>query len=148
VVDPQKPRSIEGIKVDHFTSKLHFLHGTCFVSYGKEGDQLFVADGSTIGEYEIHYEDKTMETIPLVYGKHVRDWWNWDKPIDVSDSKVAWSGENAYSRKMKKHIHVYLTSWENPHPNLKITSIDYVSTGGTAAAPFCISITAEEGLTR
>jgi len=36
---------------------------------------LFVPDDTLIGEYKVRYDDKAVETIPVVYGKDVRDWW-------------------------------------------------------------------------
>jgi hypothetical protein len=142
-VDPEKPKEVKGIKLEKLVSKLHFLHGTGFGAYGNAGDPLFVADDTLIGEYKINYEDKSTVSIPIVYGKDVRDWWNWDKPVEVSRGKVAWNGENAFAKQMKKQIHLYLATWENPKPATKVLSVDYISTGGSAGVPFCIAITTE-----
>lgn len=37
---------------------------------------------------------------------------------------------------------MYLTTWANPHPTKKITTINFVSTEQTAT-PFCVAITVQ-----
>jgi len=37
-----------------------------------------------------------------------------------------------------------LNVWENPHPDKKVTTVDYISNMKTRNAPFCVAITAEE----
>ena len=97
-----------------------------------------------IGKYIVHYEDKTKETIEIVYGKDVRDWWFTPEEKGVSRGQVAWEGENERSKSFPGvKLRLYVTSWKNPKPTKKVTSIDYVSTKSSAAAPFCIAITAE-----
>jgi hypothetical protein len=41
-------------------------------------------------------------------------------------------------------IRLYLTTWENPKPDKKITAIDYSTTKETPCAPFCVAMSAEE----
>ncbi len=138
------PEKVEGIKVDKALVKLHILHST---GYGggpnQEGNEGFVADDTVIGKYVVHYEDKTKEEIEIVYGKDVRDWWFADGDKDVSRGKVAWKGENDASKQYNMKIRLFLTTWKNPKPDKKVVSIDYVSTKTTAAAPFCVAMTAE-----
>ncbi len=143
-IDRQHPKKVEGIKVEQSAARIRFLHGTGYGAYGEAGGALYVADGTPIGEYIIHLADGTKETVPIVYGKDVRDWWDWDKPFEVTRGKVAWSGENLYSRQEGQKIHLYLGTWENPKPNVKISKIDYFSTDTSAAAPFCLAITLEK----
>jgi hypothetical protein len=137
------PTKIEGLKVDASAGRIHFLHGTGYGAYGDVGDALFTAEDTLIGQYVIHYADNTTATVPIEYGKDVRDWWCWDKPFQVSRGKVAWTGQNLFARQQNQQIHLYLATWENPKPDVKILSIDYTSTATTAAAPFCMAITVE-----
>ena len=137
------PRKIEAIAVDRSFSRLYILHATGFGGYGKEGDPLFVADGTPIGEYKVHYADKSTETIPVVYGKDVRDWWNVDKSKEVSRGKLAWEGTNDYVKQFDLKIRIYRTTWENPHPAKRVTRIDYLAVGNTVCAPFCVALTTE-----
>jgi hypothetical protein len=142
-VEKRFPTKIEDIKIDQAAKRIYFLHATGYGSYGEPGAVTFVADDTKIGEYVIHFADDTTVSVPIVYGQDVRDWWNWDKPFGVTRGKIAWSGMNLFSRQQGQKIYLYLATWENPKPDVKVSSIDYVSTATTAAAPFCIAITAE-----
>src|SRR5262249_6045471 len=92
----EKPDKLEGIKVGKAFTKLYILHatgygnGTVIGQEGKEGDPLYVADGTQIGEYKVHYEDGSTEAVPIVYGQDVRDWWYTENLKGVSRGKVAW----------------------------------------------------------
>jgi hypothetical protein len=138
-----KPEKVEGIEVGKPFAKLHLLQAT---QYGNSGDDdenpNGVKDGIEIGEYKVHYEDKTTETIPVVYGKHVRDWWNFDDGKDVSDAKLAWTGTNPAAEMFNVKIRLYKTTWTNPRPDKKVTHIDFVSKM-TNCAPFVVAMTAE-----
>jgi hypothetical protein len=56
---------------------------------------------------------------------------------------VAWEGENDVI-KAPDEIRLYRTIWDNPHPEKKIVSLDFVVTAPERpVAPFCVAITAE-----
>ena len=134
---PDRPEKAEGIKVNKAFRRLHILHGTGW------GGVDEVTDGTLIGEFKVHYEDKSVETIPVVYGEDVRDWWNWDNSKEVTRGKVAWTGENDAANQSNLKLRVYLTTWENPKRDKRVASIDYLSKK-TKAAPLCIAMTLEE----
>jgi len=140
------PDKVEGIKVDAKCSKLHFLQATCFGGGpNKPGNVLHVPDGTLIGEYRLTFEDDSTLAIPIVYGQDVRDWFYVEDEGAPSRGKVVWNGENDRATLVGAKIRVYLTSWRNPKPDKKITSIDYVGKKGeTPAAPFCVAITLEK----
>ena len=139
-----KPEKVQGIKVGRAFSKLHILHAT---GYGggpnTEGNPLFVEDDTIIGQYTVRYEDKSEEIIEIAYGKDVRDWWFSQTEKGVTRGKVAWIGDNALAKQTDMGVRLYLTTWTNPSPRKKVAAIDYLSTNQTAAAPFCVAITAE-----
>jgi hypothetical protein len=142
----EQPDMVKGIKVDKKLAKLHVLHAT---GYGggpnAPGTAWHVEDDTPIGAYKIHYEDKSVETIPIIYGQDVRDWWFREDEKDTSRSKVAWKGENDLANKYGCKLRLYLTTWENPKPDKKIVSIDYIGRKDeTVAAPFCVALTLEE----
>jgi hypothetical protein len=146
----EKPNKVEGIKVDQSCAKIHILHATGYGNgqtvgeEGKEGDPLFVADGTKIAEYQIRYADGSSATIPVVYGQDVRDWWFSEKSKGVTRGKVVWEGDNELATEIRSRIRLYLTSWDNPHPAKKIATINYVKTQlDSPAAPFCVAITLE-----
>ena len=127
------PDKLEGIEVNKKAAKLHFLHATGW----------FADDETVIGEYVVNWDDGTSVTIPIAYGKDVRDWWYGDDDPEPTQGKVAWKGDNELAKGFDIQIRLYLTTWENPHPGKKVASIDYVKTGDSVAAPFCVAITLE-----
>ncbi len=135
---PDRPEKVEQIPIDQDFKTLYILHAT---QYGT-GPYL-VEDGTVIGQYVVHYEDKTTETIPIVYGEDVRNWWNGDGSKPVARSSVVWRGGNAAAAKYNLSLRLYLTAWQNPQPGKKVTGVDYASTNTTDAAPFCVAMTAE-----
>jgi beta-galactosidase len=128
------PEKVEGLKVDAKLARLHILHAT---AWGTD-------DGTLIGEYTVNWDDGTSVTIPIEYGKDVLDWWYYPDSGEPTRGKVAWKGENDGAKTLNATIRLYLTTWENPKPDLKIKSIDYSSTKQTQAAPFCVAITGEK----
>jgi hypothetical protein len=146
----ERPNKVEGIKVGKAFAKLHLLHATGYGNGsvpgepGKDGDPLFVADDTQIGEYKVRFADGSTEAIPVVYGKDVRDWWFTEASKDVTRGKVAWKGDNEFSKLFKSQIRLYITTWENPHPTKPVATIDYIKVGDGPAAPFCVAATLEE----
>jgi hypothetical protein len=150
LLQAEKPSQVEGIKVGRACAKIHIRHATGYGNgqvvgeEGKEGDPLFVADGTKIAEYQIRYADGSSAAIPVVYGQDVRDWWFNDKSRGVTRGKVVWEGDNELAKEIRSRIRLYLTSWDNPHPAKQIASINYIKTqADSPAAPFCVAITLE-----
>lgn len=138
----RRPMKVDGIKVGHAAVKLHILHATGYGNVPPDSP-LYIADGTKIAEYKIRYDDGTHANIPVVYGEDVRDWWFNEGDKGVTRGKIAWQGDNELAKGFNKRIRLYLTTWENPHPNKKIASIDYSKVGDGPAAPFCVAITLE-----
>jgi hypothetical protein len=133
---PKLPKKVEGIAVDRKFAKLHLLHATQW--YDNDEDAI-------IGEYVVTWEDDSSVTIPVVYGKDIRDWWYYEDTPEPTRGKVAWKGENEAAKALNAKVRLYLTTWENPKPEKKVKTIDMVATKeGTAAALFCVAMTAEE----
>jgi len=126
------PPSVPGIKVGTRCRRLQFLLGTGLVE----------RDGLPIGKVVVRYADAQTREIPVVYGRHVRDWWFDPKLPRPKGGVVAWSGLNQASRLKGMAIQLYKVSWENPLPDLIVDSIDLVSLM-TDSAPFFIAATAD-----
>ena len=90
-----------------------------------------------------NYEDKSQETIAVVYGKDIADWWYTEGATELSRAKVAWKGENDVAKNQGSKIRLYLRTWRNPEPQRKVVSIDFGSASYTGASPFCVAITVE-----
>jgi len=116
----------------------HFLHAA--INAGKE---TTAKSGDQIGAYRLHYASGQVRELPIVLGKDVMDWWsqNGESP-SAGDPVIAWTGSNAKSRRENRNIRLFKTDWENPLPDTKIDTIDFVSAHSTAA-PFLVAITVE-----
>jgi hypothetical protein len=110
------------------------LHATHF---GAKEDAI-------VGYYTVNYEDKSQETVPLVFGKDIMDWWYGGETKEPARAKVGWKGDNQDATNQGAKIRLYMTTWKNPEPARKVVSIDFGSTNSEDAAPFCVAITAEE----
>jgi RNA polymerase sigma factor (sigma-70 family) len=139
-----RPTKVEGIAVGRKLAKLNFLQGTEYGGGGEEGDPLFAPDGTLIGEYTVHYGDKTSARIPILYGRDLRDWWHLDQPKAVTRGVLAWRGATPYSRRLGYKVFLYVSTWDNPQPSKLVTHLDYQS-ANTMCAPFCLAISAESG---
>jgi hypothetical protein len=135
----QKADRIEGIVVNRAARKIHFLHGTVF---GHSNPAI--SDDTPLAEYTIRYDDGSTAKVPVVYGEDVRDWLSPEECRLVRRGKIAWVGENNESKRLERHLYLYLATWENPTPRKRIAAIDYAKVGENPASPFCVAITAEE----
>lgn len=132
------PAEVEGIAVGRKFVRFYVLHAA------QTGPPNSVRDGTPIGQYRFHYEDGTTATMPIVYGEDLRDWWRKEGLGAVTRGQVVWMGSNWCASRDKCLLRLYLGAWENPHPDKKIASLDYISTAETVAAPFCVAMSVEE----
>src|SRR5262249_20288295 len=114
-------------------TRLHVLHGTGYT----------VDDGTAIARYVVHYADKSTETIEVVYGTDVRDWWYQEGDKEPTRGKVVWKGSNEAVKSSGRSLWLFSLTWKNPKPDRKIATIDYISTL-TRSAPFLVAMTLEE----
>jgi hypothetical protein len=135
---PDRPPNVEGILLNRHISRLFILHGTQW------GSPNSVQDGTPIGEYKVHYDDGSTASMPIVFGQDVRDWWNWDRGRPVTRGRVVWTGGNLVTDKYEVTLRLYLGVWQNPHPEKRVESVDFITTKDTICAPFCVAMTVEE----
>jgi hypothetical protein len=135
-VSPDFPASITGIKVAARGKRLHILHAC----------QQQTQPGTELGNYVVHYTDGSRETIPIVYGKNLVDWWHFGtQNNDPSDARIAWTGSNPMIEDRREgglEIHLFAYTWTNPHPDKEISTIDLVSSA-SQCDPFLIALTLE-----
>jgi hypothetical protein len=96
-----------------------------------------------VARYVIHYADRQVSEVPIVYGQHIADWW-FDPKIQLgtTEAKVAWTGQNEAAKSYGQSIRLFRFSWDNPLKDLEISSIDLVS-DKTDSAVFLIAVTLE-----
>lgn len=100
----------------------------------------------------LHYGDGSTREINLVAGGQAFDMWF---PLFKSGvperffkmapgTERAWTGSNAHVRKWQPEMAIilYKSTFENPQPEVKISSIDFVSTE-TITCPFFVGLTLE-----
>ena len=129
---------VEGIPVNRRIARLCILHAT------EGGSPSSVKDGTVIGRYKIRFDDGSEESVPIVYGEDVRDWWDFDDGRPVTRGRVVWTGGNIAADKYKVTIRLYLGVWENTHPGKMVNTVNYISSTNAPCKPFCVAITVEE----
>jgi len=88
-----------------------------------------------VGEYVVHYADGKAVNIDLIYGRNIRAW---DDQSTAMSYGFAWRTRAQDGRL----VGVSELRWRNPRPDMKVTSIDFVS-ADTEASPFLLALTAE-----
>jgi WD40 repeat protein/tetratricopeptide (TPR) repeat protein len=133
-LDPLYPEKMRAIRVGRQCRRLHFLHGAGWVT----------AEGTTIAHWVIHWADGQEESVPVVYGRDVRNWTFWPTmPTETGGAQPVWKGPQArWKNTTESGVRRYQSTWQNPRLDVPVASIDFVSTGA-ASAPFLLAITAE-----
>ncbi len=127
------PTEVRDIQVGKLCREMHFLHGAVWVAL----------DGTPIGEYLVEYSDGEVVTIPIVYGRDVRDGGAFPfDPLDVSDAEVAWPAEGLDKPESRIRGVLYRKQWKNPHPEKMVKTIALRSLK-TSVGPFLVALTVE-----
>lgn len=122
------PGRVEGIPIQAPCRRLHFLVGT----HGAE------AEGASLGSFLVHFRDGATETVPLGYGRELRDW------HFGPDSGPAFDGVEARNEPNPagELVRLFHLCWENPRPDVPVARLDFASVGARSA-PFVVGITLE-----
>ncbi|MGC9159627.1 MAG: hypothetical protein ACP5FH_11620 [Terracidiphilus sp.] len=127
------PETVKGIPVDRKGKALHFLQAAAFVGS---------APGLKIGEYVMHYENGETRVADLIYGENELDWWVNPAEGHVTKANEVWFGSNPATRSRGMKTRLIQFTWNNPLPEVTITSIDFVSCL-TTSSPMLVAITVE-----
>ena len=126
-LDEQYPTELRAIPIRSTCQRLHFLQGAGGVA----------TEGTQIGSYIIHYANGRKETLPIIFGEDVESWAaTSDAPKTLKRAKGVW----AAARPKGGVVRLFDNTRENPHPEIEITSVDFVS-ALTHCPPFLIAIT-------
>lgn len=137
------PVAVDHIKVDRLCQRLHFLHG-----FGWDASRL-----TPVATWVIHYADGKSVDVPVVYGRDVLSSWSpsglgapearfvaaggkvaWEKAVEAAKTSPA--GSKTVSR-------LFLTTWQNPRPTVKIDALDLKSNPKIFATPFLVALTVD-----
>jgi len=113
------PEKITGIPVNTTAKKLCFLHSSAWES----------AKGTGVVEIVVHYANNQSRKILIKSREEVEDWWfHTENSIFPANAELAWEGSNDLVKDLGFVLKLYRYTWENPLPDVEITSIDLVST--------------------
>jgi WD40 repeat protein len=128
---PEYPREVRGVSVQRHCCALHFLHASVWA--------YKLSPGTRIGAYLVEYADGQKEEIPIVHAEDMLEWQVINDPVEaLKHATVAWTGRTPHNRPVR----LFKRTWENPRPDVMITSFDFRSTV-TDAGPFLIAVTIE-----
>lgn len=104
------------------------------ISLGRNAEQLIflhctgwqVEQNKEVGQYLVRYADGMQETIPLLYGVHIRAW---DDEGMAVRSRIAWEG----TTQAGKRARLRTFTWQNPNPNKRIESVEFRAVDPVAA---------------
>jgi beta-galactosidase len=131
------PASVTGIPVNQKADALFFLQAAHLQQKPggndrKRGKKLEIAD------YIIHYADGTSEKAPVYAGIGVEDY-HQQSPTPLPGAQIAW--QQPYEESDGFAV-AYSMQWNNPHPDLEISSIDLVYGPDKRGVPALLAITA------
>ena len=133
---PDLPSAVDGIPVNLPARRLHFLGGV---------DSLFSSftPGEPVGHCVIHYADGQQAVFPWRARKDFdNSQYNPRSSRSITDSMVVWIGMTPRLEAQNCRLRLMKATWENPRPDVQITSIDLKS-ANAAPAPFIFAITAD-----
>lgn len=128
------------IPVRRAFTRLHALHGTRWEE----------EEGMTIAELVLRYQDGAAETVPIVFGEHLRHEkarrdadgdFDIDNHPECTQGTVAWLGP-APERPGEVQLRLYKTTFPNPRPAVEVVQIEYISKV-TRSAPYLVALTVE-----
>lgn len=143
--DPPKkfPTAVRNIAVDRTCRRLHFLHGN-----GWELEK-----NVQVSKYLVHYSGNTKIEIPIENGRDILATWvkgdqtEEERTFGNLGGMFAWknspSPTESSSRSGQVTSRLYITSWQNPRPQIKIDSIDFESLPIVFATPLLLAVTVE-----
>jgi hypothetical protein len=97
----------------------------------------------TAGWLVWHYSNGSTERAPITYGQTTARFWGDLQQITREQNfpEPVWKHhETAQEVGIERWLRLYEQSWDNPHPELTVTTLDFVSNRDSPAAPFIVAI--------
>ncbi len=102
--------------------------------------------GEPVGFLIWHYEDGTIERVPILYGVHSARFWcdeeqSRDEQLVRNLVSPVWSEHQTREQVgVERQLRLYQQRWTNPHPDVQVTSLDFVAATNSPAAPFLVAM--------
>lgn len=133
---PEYPLSIPAIPVNIRAQRIHFLGALA-------GLYRLFPYGTPIGRCVVKFEDGRQTEFPWrAWQEFDNEWFNPRSAREHTDSKVVWRGMDADAEASNNRVRLMMSTWQNPWPETKITSLELRS-DNQSPAPIIVAITAE-----
>jgi hypothetical protein len=120
------PLEVKDIAIGHPFKKLHLLNGAFNI--------VMPSAHVTFAKLILHYADGSTEELGVTAGEQALRCVDGAIPEDLSmlqtsQTELAWVGSNPYLKKNNPSasLHLYRATFDNPKPDIKVTTIDYLS---------------------
>jgi WD40 repeat protein len=129
------PKHVDGIPINRKLERLQILHAV-------QGSMPPV--GTRVGNYLVHFANGRLEQSPIIFGRGIGDWHERpDDPVGATGAVIAWKGNNPATKIAgTRGIRLFKRTWENPAPDIEVTTVDFVAEH-ESAYPFLVALTAE-----
>jgi hypothetical protein len=122
-----------GLRVARTFQKASWVQGTLWTAPGND----------TSGWLVWHYADGSLERVPIVYGRTTARFWGDLEQVNGERNfpDPTWKHhETSQEVGKERWLRLYRQSWENPHPDITVLSLDFVSNTNCPAGPFIVAI--------
>lgn len=132
-------KSISEVPVNRKFEQLHLLQGAAFRA----------ERGTVLAHARIDYADGTWELLPIAYGVHTADLWRscFEPPVELAaNSRLGWVAIPPAVVGGGLSTRMFLTSFDNPHPDRMVETVSVQSTDAVASV-IVVGITVGRALT-
>ena len=144
---PGLNRYHEPTSQDHPPARLNLPLDRCFRSAQWLQGTLWVGSpGDPVGFLIWHYQDGTMERVPIRYGADTARFWcddeqRRDEQLVRDFVAPVWTGHQSREQVgVDRELRLYQQNWVNPHPDVRVTALDFLAATNSSAAPFLVSM--------
>jgi len=131
------PAQVTGIPVNQKADALFFLQAAR-IDAPRRADEIRDFKKYEMADYVIHYADGEDENVPVYSEISVANYLQ-PSPTAIPKAQIAWVGPYADGSGCAV---AYSMQWDNPHPDVAITSIDFVYGPDRRGVPALLALTA------
>jgi beta-galactosidase len=132
------PERVAGVPVGRKADALFFLHAAR-VDQPRSGQERKENKPIELAKYVIHYADGKTDEVPLGLEIDIDDYKQPDGPRPLPGAQVGWVRKYEGT---EFHAVSYVKQWNNPRPDMLITSLDLVYGKDRRGVPVLLAVTA------